>query len=165
MSRPITVAAILLGLGLVVTPGFSGHASVSGAVALVADAAHVQAAAVWVGTTDGTALITKDNSTEVYGSTHPGPIWQQFMREATAAMQLDTKLSQFATPRLTESPSPSPSPEPTSSATPGPTGSPEPSGTPVPTLVPAPTGLPSPTVDPSISPAVEDPLVQDPTPR
>ena len=49
MSRPVTVAAILLGLGLVVTPGFSGHASVSGAVALVADAAHVQAAAVWVG--------------------------------------------------------------------------------------------------------------------
>ena len=49
MSRPITVAAILLGLGLVVTPGFSGHASVSGAVALIADVAHVQAAAVWVG--------------------------------------------------------------------------------------------------------------------
>jgi copper transport protein len=49
MSRPVTVAAVLLGLGLVVTPGFSGHASVSGAVALVADAAHVQAAAVWVG--------------------------------------------------------------------------------------------------------------------
>ena len=49
MSRPLTVAAILLGLGLVVTPGLSGHASVSGAVALVADAAHVQTAAVWVG--------------------------------------------------------------------------------------------------------------------
>jgi copper transport protein len=49
VSRPVTVALILLGLGLVVTPGFSGHASVSGAVALVADAAHVQAAAVWVG--------------------------------------------------------------------------------------------------------------------
>jgi copper transport protein len=44
-----TAVAILLGLGLVITPGFSGHASVSGAVALVADAAHVQAAAVWVG--------------------------------------------------------------------------------------------------------------------
>jgi copper transport protein len=49
MRRPVAVAAILLGLGLVVTPGFSGHASVSGGVALVADAAHVQAAAVWVG--------------------------------------------------------------------------------------------------------------------
>jgi copper transport protein len=33
----------------VATPGFSGHASVSGPVALLADAAHVQAAAVWVG--------------------------------------------------------------------------------------------------------------------
>jgi copper transport protein len=43
------VPAILLGLGLVVTPGFSGHASVSGPVALVADAAHVQAAVMWVG--------------------------------------------------------------------------------------------------------------------
>jgi copper transport protein len=49
MSRPVTVAAILLGLGLIVTPGLSGHASVSGALALVADAAHVQTAAVWVG--------------------------------------------------------------------------------------------------------------------
>jgi copper transport protein len=49
MGRPTTVVAVLLGLGLVVTPGFSGHASVSGPVALLADAAHVQAAAMWVG--------------------------------------------------------------------------------------------------------------------
>ena len=49
MSRPATVAAIVLALGLVVTPGFSGHASVTGPVALIADAAHVQAAGVWVG--------------------------------------------------------------------------------------------------------------------
>jgi copper transport protein len=49
VSRPVAVVALLLGLGLVVTPGFSGHASVSGPVALLADAAHVQAAAVWVG--------------------------------------------------------------------------------------------------------------------
>jgi copper transport protein len=48
-SRPVAVVAILLGLGLIVTPGFSGHASVSGPVALIADAAHVQAAAMWVG--------------------------------------------------------------------------------------------------------------------
>jgi copper transport protein len=33
----------------VVTPGLSGHASVSGPVSIVADAAHVQAAAVWTG--------------------------------------------------------------------------------------------------------------------
>jgi copper transport protein len=49
MSRPVTAGTILLGLGLVVTPGLSGHASVTGPIALVADAAHVQAAAVWVG--------------------------------------------------------------------------------------------------------------------
>jgi copper transport protein len=45
----ITVAAVTLCLGLVVTPGLSGHASVSGPVSLVADAAHVLAAAVWTG--------------------------------------------------------------------------------------------------------------------
>jgi putative copper export protein len=35
--------------GLVVTPGLSGHASVSGPISVVADAAHVQAAGVWTG--------------------------------------------------------------------------------------------------------------------
>jgi copper transport protein len=49
LGRAGTAVAILLGLGLVITPGFSGHASVSGPVALIADAAHVQAASVWVG--------------------------------------------------------------------------------------------------------------------
>jgi copper transport protein len=44
-----TVAALILCLGLVVTPGMSGHASVSGPVSLVADAFHVLAAAVWTG--------------------------------------------------------------------------------------------------------------------
>ena len=34
---------------LLLTPSLSGHASVSGAIALVTDAAHVTAAAVWVG--------------------------------------------------------------------------------------------------------------------
>ena len=43
------VAAVLLAAGLVVTPGLSGHASVSGAVSMIADAAHVQAAGVWTG--------------------------------------------------------------------------------------------------------------------
>jgi copper transport protein len=47
---PLTLGvAVVLMLGLIVTPGFSGHAYVEGPVALVADAAHVQAAAVWVG--------------------------------------------------------------------------------------------------------------------
>ena len=46
---PALVVALLLAAGLVVTPGLSGHASVSGAVSLIADAAHVQAAGVWTG--------------------------------------------------------------------------------------------------------------------
>jgi copper transport protein len=46
---PVLVAALLLAAGLVVTPGLSGHASVSGPVSIVADAAHVQAAGVWTG--------------------------------------------------------------------------------------------------------------------
>jgi copper transport protein len=48
-SSPALVVALLLAAGLVVTPGLSGHASVSGAVSMIADAAHVQAAGVWTG--------------------------------------------------------------------------------------------------------------------
>jgi copper transport protein len=48
-SDPVLVTALLLAAGLVVTPGLSGHASVSGAVSMVSDAAHVQAAGVWTG--------------------------------------------------------------------------------------------------------------------
>jgi copper transport protein len=48
-SGAATVVAGLLAAGLVVTPGLSGHASVSGPISLVADAAHVQAAGVWTG--------------------------------------------------------------------------------------------------------------------
>jgi copper transport protein len=44
-----SIAAILLAAGLVVTPGLSGHASVSGPISVIADAAHVQAAGVWSG--------------------------------------------------------------------------------------------------------------------
>ncbi len=46
---PVLIAALLLAAGLVVTPGLSGHASVSGPVSIVADAAHVQAAGIWTG--------------------------------------------------------------------------------------------------------------------
>jgi copper transport protein len=49
LSGPLAAVAVLFGLGMVVTPGFSGHATVEGPVAMVADAAHVQTAAVWVG--------------------------------------------------------------------------------------------------------------------
>ncbi|HEV3377358.1 MAG TPA: CopD family protein [Thermoleophilaceae bacterium] len=48
-SGPAGVVALLLAAGLVVTPGLSGHASVSGPISVVADAAHVQAAGVWTG--------------------------------------------------------------------------------------------------------------------
>lgn len=43
------VAAALFAAGLVLTPSFGGHASVAGNLALVADVAHVVAAAAWVG--------------------------------------------------------------------------------------------------------------------
>ena len=41
--------ALLVAGALVLTPALAGHASISGAVAFVADVAHVQAAAAWVG--------------------------------------------------------------------------------------------------------------------
>jgi copper transport protein len=44
-----TVAALALAVGIVFTPGLAGHASVTGTGAVIADAAHVQAAAVWTG--------------------------------------------------------------------------------------------------------------------
>jgi copper transport protein len=48
-SDPVLVGALLLAAGLVVTPGLSGHASVSGPISIVADGAHVLAAGVWTG--------------------------------------------------------------------------------------------------------------------
>jgi copper transport protein len=44
-----TVVMLLLAAGLVFTPGLSGHASVTGIGSVIADAAHVQAAAAWTG--------------------------------------------------------------------------------------------------------------------
>jgi copper transport protein len=46
----VTAAAMLLiAAGLVFTPGLSGHASVTGIGAVIADVAHVMAAAAWTG--------------------------------------------------------------------------------------------------------------------
>jgi copper transport protein len=45
----MTVAALAPAALLLLTPSLAGHASVSGAIALVTDVAHVTAAAVWVG--------------------------------------------------------------------------------------------------------------------
>jgi membrane peptidoglycan carboxypeptidase len=44
------------------------------------------AVAVWLGTTDGTALTTSAGSIDVFGATHAAPIWRQFIVDATAAM-------------------------------------------------------------------------------
>jgi len=101
------------------------------------------AAAVWVGTNDGGPLITGAGSSRVFGSTHAGPIWQQFMRDATDAMDFDEGLRKFNAPVLTPSPSPSPSesPEPEPSVEPSVEPSPEVSLSPEPSIIP-----PTPTI-------------------
>jgi membrane peptidoglycan carboxypeptidase len=112
------------------------------------------AAAVWLGTTDGKPLITKSGGHDVFGANYPGPIWRQFMVEATAAMQLDKNANRFGTPKFPAETA-SPSTKPTASATPAPTRStPKPSptpsrshGSPVPSIPPSPpptTRLPGP---------------------
>jgi len=119
------------------------------------------AAAVWLGTTDGKALRTRNGSTEVFGSSYPGPIWRQFMATATAALKLDKEKFRFGEPKFPdEAPSPgtngttAPPPSPTRSSQqpqPGPSptcprqGCPKPEPTPKPTVVPSPTAAPSPT--------------------
>ncbi|UWZ34043.1 penicillin-binding protein [Dactylosporangium roseum] len=56
------------------------------------------AAAVWLGTTDGKALVTKDGDHDVFGASYPGAIWRQFMVDAAAALQLDRNKYRFAQP-------------------------------------------------------------------
>ena len=46
---PVGAVALVLVVAAVFTPGLAGHASTSGPLSVLADAAHVQAAAVWVG--------------------------------------------------------------------------------------------------------------------
>jgi copper transport protein len=46
---PLLALALALAVAAMFTPGLSGHASTIGAGSVVADAAHVQAASVWVG--------------------------------------------------------------------------------------------------------------------
>jgi copper transport protein len=48
-ARDLEIVAGLAAAALVVTPGLAGHARVSGGVSLLADAAHVAAASIWVG--------------------------------------------------------------------------------------------------------------------
>jgi membrane peptidoglycan carboxypeptidase len=66
------------------------------------------AVAVWVGTTDGKALKTKDGKTDVFGSTHAAPIWSQFLVGATAAMNPDPGERTFPVASVVSTPSPSP---------------------------------------------------------
>jgi membrane peptidoglycan carboxypeptidase len=97
------------------------------------------AAAVWVGTTDGKALVTKNGSTDVFGANYAGPIWQQFMRAALEAMKLDPDKFRFRAPKITGSAGP------TSSATAAPpTETPPPDVTTPPPPPPPPTTVPSP---------------------
>ncbi|MCW3842631.1 penicillin-binding protein [Micromonospora yasonensis] len=114
------------------------------------------ASAVWLGTTDGKPLKTKDGSYEVYGATGPGPIWRQFMEQATAAMKLDPDKYRFGEPAF-----PNDAPTETAPARPAPTTSaPSPSARPTPSTAPSspspsPTDRPTPlpTLSPSFSPA------------
>ncbi|MEU4481268.1 transglycosylase domain-containing protein [Micromonospora sp. NPDC023966] len=112
------------------------------------------ASAVWLGTTDGKPLQTKDGSYEVYGSTGPGPIWRQFMEQATAALKLDPDKYRFQDPAF-----PNDAPETTAPATPPATSSPTPSARPTPSATPSrpspsPTSSERPTSRPTISPSL-----------
>ena len=106
------------------------------------------AASVWVGTTDGTALVTTKGASNVFGANYPGPIWQQFMAAVTKAMGFSKDLARFNKPKVTSSPSApvteQPTAKPTVDPTPTPTGKPKPTPkpTPLPTTLPVPTTLP-----------------------
>ena len=104
------------------------------------------AAAVWLGTTDGTALRTKTGGTNVFGANYPGPIWRQFMENTTAAMKLDPDRFRFGKPKF---PAETPSARPTPSApAPAPSSvAPEPKPS-----LPAPPPLPSPTLPVPVPP-------------
>jgi len=57
------------------------------------------ASAVWLGTTDGTALITRDGD-DVYGSTHAAEIWRQFMTLALTELEFDPVAYHFQQPQV-----------------------------------------------------------------
>lgn len=105
------------------------------------------ATAVWVGTTDGKALVTKNNRSDVYGYNYPAPIWRQFMTAVTKAMAFDKALARFDKPKVIETPTPTPSAVPSLEPTTNPSGGAGNSPTPPPTQVP-----PTPTVAPSRTP-------------
>ncbi len=73
------------------------------------------AVAVWLGTTDGKALTTKDGRSDVYGSTHAATIWRQFMIGAASALALDPQNRTFRVPKIATSPVAGPRPQPSPS--------------------------------------------------
>ncbi len=98
------------------------------------------AAAVWLGTTDGKALVTSSGSHSVFAANFAAPIWRQFMVRATEALKPNPNLKHFDQPTFpNESPSaavPSAAP-----SRPRPTPSSHPHPTPVPST-PRPTCQP-----------------------
>jgi membrane peptidoglycan carboxypeptidase len=64
------------------------------------------AVAVWLGTTDGEALVTTDGDVEVFGSTHPATIWRQFMVDATTRLGLDPANNAAPVPQPSGAPAP-----------------------------------------------------------
>jgi membrane peptidoglycan carboxypeptidase len=72
------------------SPNHNAHAWMVGYTGAIA-------AAVWLGTTDGTALITRDGA-DVFGSTHTAAIWQQFMTQALSG--LDPEPYRFRPPAV-----------------------------------------------------------------
>jgi membrane peptidoglycan carboxypeptidase len=105
------------------------------------------AAAVWLGTTDGKVLTTKTGAHNVFGANYPGPIWRQFMVEATAAMKLDKSKSDFSTPKFLRQTAPPPTPPPPAPQPTQPT--PKPSCEPQTCPSTKPTHKPSPTPSPA----------------
>jgi membrane peptidoglycan carboxypeptidase len=108
------------------------------------------AAAVWLGTTDGKALVTSGGSHDVFGANFPGPIWRQFMVQAITAMKPDANLKHFEQPTF---PNESPSPSPTKSTSPPP-----------PSPTPSPTGAPGPKPSPSTPPTCQPLPCRPPSP-
>jgi membrane peptidoglycan carboxypeptidase len=76
------------------------------------------AAAVWLGTTDGKALVTSSGSHQVSGAANAGAIWRQFMTAATQAMQLNPDKYRFQAPKWTNESSSPVAPPTVSKATP-----------------------------------------------
>jgi membrane peptidoglycan carboxypeptidase len=109
------------------------------------------AAAVWLGTTDGKALVTKNGKSDVYGANYPGPIWRQFMTAVTKAMGFSKDLARFNKPKAATSAPSGPGPSERST---GPTVEPSPLVSAIPTPgVPTPTPRPSGTIPPTTVPA------------